>query len=99
VFDLRVDDDGVIHVKGRLDAAQSKKVERVLGSLDTATVVDCRDLDYISSAGLGLLFAAHQRLAASGGALRLVHLSPHIREVFAIAGFDTFFDLDSSPTT
>jgi anti-sigma B factor antagonist len=94
VFDLRLGGDGVIHLEGRFDAAQSAKVERFLGGLDTSMVVDCHALDYISSAGLGLLFAAQQRLTASGNALKLIHLSPHIREVFAIAGFDTFFEIE-----
>ena len=57
-------------------------------------VLDCKELDYISSAGLGLLFGTHKRLTSSGGGLRLINLKPHIRELFAIAHFDSIFQLD-----
>jgi stage II sporulation protein AA (anti-sigma F factor antagonist) len=93
MFDIRVDEDGVIRLKGRFDAAQSGKVEQILEALKASTVVDCQELDYISSAGLGVLFATQKRLTDAGHQLKLTNLSPHIQEVFGIAGFDKLFDL------
>jgi anti-anti-sigma factor len=51
-------------------------------------------LTYISSAGLGLLFATQKRLVDTGDALELINLNPHIREIFQIAGFDNIFVID-----
>jgi anti-sigma B factor antagonist len=94
MLDIRVDEKaGVVRFKGRLDAAQSRRVEEVLEGLEATTWIDCLELDYISSAGLGILFAAHKRLADAGQQLGVQNLSPHLREVFAIAGFDRFFEI------
>jgi anti-anti-sigma factor len=57
-------------------------------------VLNFGELDYISSAGLGALFAAQKRLREAGKELKLVHLKPHIRELFAIAGFDKIFAIE-----
>lgn len=93
MLEIRVDEEGVVRIKGRFDAAQSGRVEEVLDGLEGSTWVDCSELDYISSAGLGVLFAAHKRLADRGQSLGLIHPSPHIREVLTIAGFDKFFEI------
>ena len=66
----------------------------VFDRIDDSCVVDFEELSYISSAGLGLLFAAQRRLVDSGKGLRLVKLNPHIREVFQIAGFDRIFEIE-----
>jgi anti-anti-sigma factor len=94
LFEIRFDDDGRIRLAGRLDAAESPRAKSFLESVDRAAVVDFAELQYISSAGLGVLFATQKRLMGSGGGLRLVNLNPHIREVFQIAGFDTIFEID-----
>lgn len=79
---------------GRLDAAAAVRLERFLNGVRSSAVVDFAQLDYISSGGLGELFAAQKRLKSSGQALTLKNLNPHIREVFSIAGFDAFFEIE-----
>jgi anti-anti-sigma factor len=83
-----------VRLRGRLDAVQAEKQAAAFDAMVGQTVLDCSELDYISSAGLGLLFGTHKRLVGSGGGLRLVHLKPHIRELFAIAHFDSIFQID-----
>ena len=55
--------------------------------------LDCRALEYISSAGLGVLLRRHKRLAASGGRLRLINVNSHIFDIFRFSGFDQVFDV------
>ena len=55
--------------------------------------MDFQNLTYVSSAGLGLLFATQKRLVDNGAAITLVNLNPHIREIFTIAGFDNIFEI------
>ena len=50
-------------------------------------------LDYISSAGLGLLLMTYKKLNASSCKMRLFNLKPGIRNIFVLAGFDTLFHL------
>ncbi len=93
MFEIETGEDGVIRLRGRFDAAQAETAGRVLDQVAESRVVDCSDLKYISSAGLGLLFAVQRRLVDRGQGLRLVNLSPHLREIFAIARFDQIFDI------
>ena len=43
-----------------------------------------------------MLFVAQKRLLERQRELRLINLSPHIREVFNIAGFDTIFSIEEA---
>lgn len=93
MFEITRDEAGAIHLRGRFDAAQVNRAKEVFSLVDDSCEVDFTELSYISSAGLGLLFATQKRLADSGGALTLTNLNPHIREVFRIAGFDHIFEI------
>ena len=94
MFEITRDNSGRVHLHGRFDAAQIAGAKDVLSLVDDSCVVDFAELSYISSAGLGLLFATQKRLVDQGRALTLANLNPHIREVFRIAGFDNIFEID-----
>ncbi len=88
--------DGVVRIAGRLDAAQSPAAQAHLDRLSGVVVLDCKRLDYISSAGLGVLLKTQKRLLASGAKLRLVGVGAHIRDIFAYSGFDQVFEIESA---
>ena len=79
---------------GRFDAVQAESAKKVFLSLDRGRVVDFSGLEYISSAGLGVLLAAQKRLSERGEGLRLVKVNPHIRDIFRFSGFDQIFEID-----
>ena len=56
-------------------------------------MVDFAGLDYISSAGLGVLLAAQKKLGEQGKSLRLINVKGHIRDVFHFSGFDQIFEI------
>jgi anti-sigma B factor antagonist len=93
VFDIKVDGSSIVLV-GRFDASQTDRAKQVFGTLDGSAVVDFSQLDYISSAGLGVLLFTQKRLVAAGESLKLTHLNDHIREIFRIAGFDRIFEVE-----
>jgi anti-anti-sigma factor len=93
MFEIKRDDDGTVSLQGRLDASQIDNARAVLDQLTESCEVDFAELSYISSAGLGLLFGTQKRLVDRGGGLTLLNLSPHIREIFQIAGFDNIFEI------
>jgi anti-sigma B factor antagonist len=93
MFDISKVEDGKVSIRGRLDAAQVERAREVFDLIETSCDVDFEELAYISSAGLGLLFATQKRLVDEGEGLRLINLNPHIREVFQIAGFDNVFEI------
>jgi anti-sigma B factor antagonist len=94
MFDFKIADDGQILLQGRLDASQSELAKKEFDKITKSAVVDLRDLEYISSAGLGVLFAAQKRLKDSGQALKLVNMNQHIRDVFRYARFDLVFEIE-----
>lgn len=95
MFEIGYGDGHVVVLKGRLDAAQCEKAQQFLETTD-ATTLDFRGLEYISSAGLGVLLALHKRALASGGRLRLVNVNRHIYDIFRFSGFDHVFEVEQA---
>ena len=93
MFEITASEDGTIRLRGRFDAAQVEGATAAFDRVRDSCTVDFSELSYISSAGLGLLFATQRRLVDAGKGLRLANLNPHIREVFRIAGFDRVFEI------
>ena len=54
-------------------------------------VFDLADVDYISSAGLRVFLATHQKMTASGGRMTLTNVRPIVKEIFDIVGFSDVF--------
>jgi anti-anti-sigma factor len=93
MFEVRIAEDGTVQLVGRFDAAQKEMAKEALAAVVTSTVIDFRELAYISSAGLGVLLGLQKRLLDSGHRLRLVNLNPHIRELFRLAMLDSVFEI------
>lgn len=93
MFSVECKDEGTVLLNGRLDAASAREAERVLDEVTGQCIIDMRALEYISSAGLGVLLRTHKRLLADGG-IRLVGVSPHIRDIFKYSGFDKLFSIE-----
>jgi anti-anti-sigma factor len=91
---LEFGQDGAVVLTGRLDAAQSPAAQSFLDKVQGTVTLDCGQLEYISSAGLGVLLKTQKRLMASSGKLRLVGLKPHLRDIFTYSGFDQLFEIE-----
>ncbi len=96
MFEIEVSEPGQVVIKGRLDAAKAGSAEEFLGAIDGVFVIDLSELEYISSAGLGVLLKTHKRLMVSSGGLRLVNVKNHINDVFKYSGFDKLFVIETS---
>lgn len=94
MFDIQSGSDGAILLTGRLDASQVERAKGVLLSLDRSCTVDFSQLEYIASAGLGVLLATQKKLNEKGCALKLVKLNNHIRDVLHFSGFDQIFEIE-----
>ena len=58
-----------------------------------ALTLDFADCEYVSSAGIRVLFATFKQLKASKGKMRLTHVGKNFMEVLEISGLDTVFDI------
>ena len=95
MFDIRISDDGEILLSGRFDASKVETAKAVFDQLERSSMVNFKDLEYISSAGLSVLLATQKRLSESDSSLKLKNMSKHIRDVFRYAGFDMVFEIEA----
>ena len=95
MFEIEYGDGGDVKCRGRLDAAQTATAESFLNGLEGASTLDFDELEYISSAGLGILLKTQKRLAANGAGLKIINVNNHIHDVFRYSGFHAIFDIQA----
>lgn len=96
MFEIGLNERGEVVVSGRLDAASAPRAQEFLDGIDGGCVLDLGALEYISSAGLGVLLSTHKRLMAGRSGLELIHVNPHISDIFRYSGFDKLFVIRSA---
>ena len=76
-------------IEGRLDTNTTPEAEKELaGSLDNVTelILDFKQLDYISSAGLRLLLMLQKKMNAQGS-MKILNANVIVKEIFEVTGF------------
>ena len=90
-------DVSVLNVKGYLDAHTAPTLEsafqELLDSKHYRIVVNFSDLNYISSAGLGVFMGFIEDIRKNGGDIKLSSMKPKIFRVFDLLGFPTLYDI------
>jgi len=91
------DSVNVIELKGYLDAHTAPRLEEALqGLMDSRRfniIVNCRDLSYISSAGLGEFMAFIEDVRKNKGDIKLTNMSPKVFNVFDLLGFPLLYEI------
>ena len=87
----------VLELKGYLDAHTAPKLEEAFQTLLKTEryniVVNCRDLSYISSAGLGVFMAFIEDVRKHRGDIKLSNMTPKVFNVFDLLGFPLLYDI------
>lgn len=76
-------------IVGRIDTTTAPSLEAVINSMDDSVkdlVLDMKDVEYISSAGLRVLLAAQKKMSKIG-TLKLTDVCDAVMEVFEMTGF------------
>ena len=96
-------DDGaltVIYPQGFLDAHTAPDFEgelrKAIDGGRVRLVVNCKDLDYISSAGLGVFMGCIEDVREQGGDIKISNLMPKVYHVFELLGFHQLYDLSET---
>ena len=89
--------NGAVVIAGRLDASQSPAAQAFLDQVQGTVTLDCSRLEYISSAGLGVLLKTQKRLMGSAGKLRLSGVNRHLQDILVYSGFDKIFEIAPAP--
>lgn len=81
----------VVSLKGRLDTVTSVDFTERMNKeeiKEEVIIIDMKELEYISSAGLRALLALKKSLSASKKELEIHNLNPICQEVFKVTGFN-----------
>ena len=97
MLDIREGEQGEIILSGRFDASQEAKATVFFQGVTGSRVLDFKDLEYISSAGLGTLLSVQKRLMKVGDELKIINANKHIRDVFKYSGLSKIFEIDAAP--
>ena len=86
-----------ISFSGRFDTAAypeaSKAIEPYLDKADRLIVIDCSELEYISSSGLRTFITIRKASHAKGGKVQIKGMNNTIRSVFMMTGFLNLFEI------
>lgn len=93
MFEIRVEDNNEVQLAGWFDASQVEAAKNVLNQVNKTCLVNFEKLEYISSAGLGVLLMTQKRLKENGEQIKLKGMNKHVREIFKYAGFDMIFEI------
>jgi anti-anti-sigma factor len=90
----------IVSVKGRIDAVTAPDFEKNLmdfiGAGEKIFLLDMKQLEYISSAGLRSILAIAKVLKTKEGKLVFAGLQGPVKDVFKISGFGSIFNIFDS---
>ena len=87
----------VLDLHGELDAHTASQLEdslkKLIDSQKSSIIVNCSQLEYIASAGLGVFMAYIEDVRENGGDIKLTNMTDKVYNVFDLLGFPTLYDI------
>lgn len=87
----------VLELSGELDAHTASQLENSLKNLidqeKNQIIINCKNLDYIASAGLGVFMAYIEDVRTLGGDIKLTNMNSNVYNVFDLLGFPSLYDI------
>lgn len=92
----------LVRLQGALDTETADSFDQALSQLiqkgKQAFLIDLQGVDYISSAGIGVLVGCLNQIQDQGGQLKLAHLTPRVaRALSMLSLLDLFETFDAIP--
>ena len=88
----------VVLFAGRLDTPSSlevsKQLEPVIADAKGTIILECSNLEYISSSGLRIFLTIRKAAAAQGGNVIVKSINKEIRNIFMMTGFLNLFQIE-----
>lgn len=83
-------------LEGSLDTAAAAETEKAMSPLYDVKgkdiIIDCTDLEYISSAGLRIFLGILHNAGEEGGHVYIKGINDKVRAIFTITGFSNIFE-------
>ncbi|MCH5233300.1 MAG: STAS domain-containing protein [Muribaculaceae bacterium] len=87
----------IVNFIGDLDSAAAQETEKAIQSLmdvkNKEIILDCKELNYISSSGLRLFLGLLKNCKPNGNTLLLENVNDNIKKVFSMTGFSALFNM------
>lgn len=94
MFDINYNDETrIITMQGTFEASQAEECQDVFDQVKDSVTVDMSNLEFICSAGIGILVMTYNRLNEIGEKIHLKNLNDHIKKVFELSLLDTIFEI------
>ena len=97
IIETREQQITIFSLAGRLDSSSSPEFDkRIVLAMENGfryIILDCQKLDYITSAGLRVVVKTAKKLKPEQGQIVLCAMADYVKEVFEIAGFDSFLPI------
>lgn len=95
--DLRQEGDKLfVDLQGDLDINSNKEFKEKVNSVQGIKniTVNCENLSYIDSTGLGAFISIYKNIKEKGEKLVITGLKPHIKKIFLITDLDKVFKIE-----
>ncbi len=86
-------DAQTLFLSGNFDAQKADEVKELFEKVDNSITVDMSGLDFICSAGIGIMIMAYRKLKEQGKDICLINLNEHIKQVFKVSLLDKVFNI------
>jgi anti-sigma B factor antagonist len=87
----------VLYPKGHINAHTvnefERKLEEIINLKNYNILINCENLDYISSAGLGAIMGVIEEIRENSGDLRMCNMSESVYNIFDIVGFTELYKI------
>ncbi len=89
-----------VNLYGEVDIYNADSLKNELHALiaekSADMILDCTNLKYIDSTGLGVLVNALKRVKGQDKSIRIINLKPYIAKIFTLTGLDKIFVIEVS---
>jgi anti-sigma B factor antagonist len=85
----------LVYITGEIEIYTAQKFKEklynIVDTYDMSLKIDCKELNYIDSTGLGIFVGALKKVKLLGRNIYLVNLKENIKKLFVITGLDKLF--------
>lgn len=96
--EFKTDDYIKVSLSGEVDIYTSQKLKdnlyRVVESNKKDLIIDCKELNYIDSTGLGIFVGALKKAKQYEKKITIINLKDNIKKLFIITGLDKIFEVE-----
>ncbi len=92
-------DVSVLELNGRLDAGSARRVltgvKELLARNRVKIILDMSGVEFIDSAGVGILLASYRAVDAKGGTLKMCAIQHQVESILSLTRLGEFFEVFS----